>query len=185
MATKLSLFLAVFVIVVPAVNCYYGFPRYGVCYSDSQCINDGYHCCKGKDFCCPFGYICSGSRTCLSIGTIVGPIVAVVALIISCTIGCVCYRRRRNQTPPPMVTYGQQQGTAAYGQQQGTVAYGQQAYGQSQSSGPPPNYGQATASYGQPQTYGISTGQSPSYGQGYSTGAPVDYSQTAENTQKS
>uniref|UniRef100_K1QA56 Granulin n=1 Tax=Magallana gigas TaxID=29159 RepID=K1QA56_MAGGI len=66
---------------------------YGVCYSDSQCINDGYHCCKGKDFCCPFGYICSGSRTCLSIGTIVGPIVAVVALIISCTIGCVCYRR--------------------------------------------------------------------------------------------
>lgn len=176
MATKLSLFLAVFFIVVPAVNCYYGFPRYGVCYSDSQCINDGYHCCKGKDFCCPFGYICSGSRTCLSIGTIVGPIVAVVALIISCTIGCVCYRRRRNQTPPPMVTYGQQQGTAAYGQQ---------AYGQSQSSGPPPNYGQATASYGQPQTYGISTGQSPSYGQGYSTGAPVDYSQTAENTQKS
>nr|XP_011429816.1 uncharacterized protein LOC105329988 [Crassostrea gigas] len=121
MEIQLSLLLAVVVIVVP-VSCYDGPPRYGVCYSDSQCINDGYHCCKGKDFCCPFGYICSGSRTCLSIGAIAGPIVGVVILIIGCATCCVYCRRKRNQTPPQMATYGQQGGTVALGQQQGTKA---------------------------------------------------------------
>ena len=95
--------------------------------------------------------------------------------------------RRRNQQPPPTVTYGQTNVTEAQGQQ----SYGQQAYGQ------PPAYGQQA--YGQTTAYGQKASeQTPpngqftynngqNYGHDYSnvSGSPADYSQTATtNTQK-
>nr|XP_022287127.1 uncharacterized protein LOC111099910 isoform X1 [Crassostrea virginica] len=201
MANNGCLLLGVFAMLI-AVTHAYGYYGTGVCYSDSQCIDSGYHCCTGTSYCCPWGYVCSGSRSCLSIGTIVGPIVGGVVLLISCIIGCVCCRRRRNQQPPPTVTYGQTNATVVQGQQ----SYGQQAYGQPPAYGQQANgqqaYGQQAygqQAYGQPTAYGqISSEQTPpngqftynngqNYGPGYSnvSGSPADYSQTATtNTQK-
>ncbi|XP_062602647.1 uncharacterized protein LOC134264363, partial [Saccostrea cucullata] len=120
------------------------------CSSDSQCPYSGYFCCKGTRYCCPWGTVCTGTINCISIGTIVGPIVGAVVLIISCIVCCVCYNRRRRQVPPPAVVYGQQQqgvviGQQTYGQPQ---AYGKQVYSKPQAYGQPPNYAQG---YGQPQ----------------------------------
>lgn len=115
------------------------------CYSDSDCVLSGYHCCSGSIYCCPDGYICTGTLTCISIGVIVGPIVGAIVLIISCVVCCVCYRRRRNL--PATASYGQQ------AQPQVAVSYGQQTtYGQPQAYGQPQGYGQPQA-YGQPQGY--------------------------------
>ncbi|XP_061180095.1 uncharacterized protein LOC133188615 [Saccostrea echinata] len=133
---------------------------YETCYSDSQCPLSSYHCCTGTRYCCPWGTVCTGTINCISIGTIVGPIVGGVVLIISCIVCFVCYNRRRRQVPPPAVVYGQQQQVVAIGQQ---TTYGQ-----------PQAYGQQT--YGQPPAYGQGYGQQQTNGQGF--GAPQD---TADN----
>nr|XP_022337554.1 uncharacterized protein LOC111133424 [Crassostrea virginica] len=106
------------------------------CSSDDDCALIGYHCCHGSIYCCPDGYICTGTLTCISIGVIVGPVVGGIVLIVSCVVCCVCYRRRRNRLPAT-VGYGQQpQVTVSSGQQ---VSYSHpQAYGQSQGYGQPP-----------------------------------------------
>ncbi|XP_078310842.1 uncharacterized protein LOC144618525 [Crassostrea virginica] len=62
------------------------------CQSDSECA-DGYHCCTGTIWCCPSGYMCTGSSSCISVGVIVGPIVVLVIIII--LVALYCYRRRR------------------------------------------------------------------------------------------
>lgn len=40
----------------------------GTCNSDSDCPFFFYHCCTGTKWCCPSGYICTGTSTCIGIG---------------------------------------------------------------------------------------------------------------------
>ncbi|XP_061165705.1 uncharacterized protein LOC133174621 [Saccostrea echinata] len=112
----------------------------GTCSSDSDCPLSFYHCCSGNIWCCPSGYICTGTATCISIGAIVGPIVGLIAIIVYVVVCCICYKKRQ-QTPG--VVYNPQTTQPGYGQPQ--------AYGQPQTYGQPQPYGQPQA-YGQPCT---------------------------------
>ncbi|XP_061192857.1 uncharacterized protein LOC133201074 [Saccostrea echinata] len=55
-----------------------------------------YHHCDGTLYCCPSGYICIGSATCLHLAVIIGPIVGLVVLIACVVVCCICCRRRRS-----------------------------------------------------------------------------------------
>lgn len=109
----------------------------GTCNSDSDCLLSFYHCCTGTIWCCPSGYICTGSATCISIGVIVGPIVGLVLLVVCVVVCVVCYKKK--QQTPGVVFNPQTQVNPGYGQQ--APPYGQQT----------PPYGQQVPPYGQPQ----------------------------------
>ncbi|XP_048746420.2 uncharacterized protein LOC125658987 [Ostrea edulis] len=118
--------LVLFICVTNALN-----PD-GTCDSDSDCPLSFYHCCSGTIWCCPSGYICTGSSTCLSIGVIVGPIVGLVVLIVCVVVCCVCYKKKQ-----------QTQGVVMSPQTTTQPGYGQPAaYGQPQGYGQPAAYGQ-------------------------------------------
>ncbi|XP_022345712.1 uncharacterized protein LOC111138162 [Crassostrea virginica] len=56
----------------------------------------GYHYCDGTLYCCPSGYICTGTSTCLHLAVIIGPIVGLVLIIACIVVCCICCRRRRS-----------------------------------------------------------------------------------------
>ncbi|XP_048746586.2 uncharacterized protein LOC125659080 [Ostrea edulis] len=64
-------------------------------FSDLACPAN-YHYCEGTIYCCPSGYICTGTSTCLHLAIIIGPIVGLVILIVCVVVCCICCRRRRS-----------------------------------------------------------------------------------------
>ncbi|XP_063425951.1 uncharacterized protein LOC134709736 [Mytilus trossulus] len=72
------------------LTCIFASVSAAVCQSDSQC-KDGYHCCKGTIWCCPSGYACTGTSTCLSAGIIAGIVIGVLVVIIS--VAAVVYKK--------------------------------------------------------------------------------------------
>ncbi|XP_063398860.1 uncharacterized protein LOC134683474 [Mytilus trossulus] len=98
---------------------------------DGQSCYLGYNPCSGTDLCCPDGYVCTGSSTCLSIGAIVGACIgAIVGLVFFIVLIYLCCRSKKGTVGTVITHPGAH--TTVVGQQQ----YGQQAYGQ------PPVYGQ-------------------------------------------
>ncbi|XP_071160428.1 uncharacterized protein [Mytilus edulis] len=98
---------------------------------DGQSCYLGYTLCSGSYWCCPDGYVCTGSSTCLSIGTIVGACIgAIVGLVFFIVLIYLCCRSKKGTVGTVITHPGAN--TTVVGQQQ----YGQQAYGQ------PPVYGQ-------------------------------------------
>uniref|UniRef100_A0A8W8IEU1 Cysteine and tyrosine-rich protein 1 n=1 Tax=Magallana gigas TaxID=29159 RepID=A0A8W8IEU1_MAGGI len=90
----------------------------GTCNSDSDCPFSFYHCCTGTKWCCPSGYICTGTSTCIGIGVIIGPIVGLVVIIACVVVCCICYKKKQ-QTPGVVFN---PQAQPAYGQS--NPAYG-------------------------------------------------------------
>lgn len=123
----------------------------------------GYHCCsQSSGYCCPDGFVCSGS-ICISLVVIIAPIVIGVIVIIVIVVVVIACKKKRAQgvviAPSSNVGYNvQHQQTTAYqygppgqpGQQPMNYQYGQPGQGvypphPAQPQGPP-------AYPGQPQT---------------------------------
>ncbi|XP_052104299.1 cysteine and tyrosine-rich protein 1-like isoform X1 [Mytilus californianus] len=119
-----------------------------LCYS-------GYHHCSGTSWCCPNGYVCTGTTTCLSTGLIVG-------IVIGCLVGvgifigviCACVRHRNNAG-----TLLQTQGGAHVVTAQSGQTYPQSGQTYPQSGQTYPQSGYPGASYpqqpGYPQAYPV------------------------------
>ncbi|XP_022344731.2 uncharacterized protein LOC111137540 [Crassostrea virginica] len=96
----------------------------------------GYHCCSDSTgYCCPDGYICSGT-ICISLTVIIAPVVIGVVVIIVIIVIVIACKKKRAQgviiAPNTNVGYNvQQQTTHQYGQQPGqpgSYPYGQPAH---------------------------------------------------------
>lgn len=109
------------------------------------CLFSSYHLCTGYDWCCPNGYVCTGSSTCLSIGTIVGACIGgLIGLALFVVfIYCVCFKKKTSSPGTVIVT---QQAGVVTTNQTGQQQLLQPLVGYSQ----PPNYGQVNYSYPPP-----------------------------------
>ncbi|XP_052103852.1 uncharacterized protein LOC127737305 [Mytilus californianus] len=59
----------------------------------------GYHHCSGSQWCCPNGYVCTGTQLCLTVGAIIGIVIGVlfgVGIVIAIIV--ICCRRGRSSS---------------------------------------------------------------------------------------